>query len=167
MKMTAVLFSVAGMLIITTRCVCDAESRYHIRAPISPPLQNRETYLAVQLVARHAQKYESENDTSVRLMPRVDTSQPQLKICCFHGNILDVYLKRILHQKDQYPRMHLLIADLTRINHDLKKHCMSHNRHLIVQFREKLVEMGDGGINKAIGEMDILYTYLQDFCVNA
>lgn len=123
------------------------------------------------LLPLQAQKTDS--DVDVRLMPRVDTKQDHLKVCCLHANILEFYLRSVLPQQaDRHPRMAQLREDLARISRDLKHHGCSvthykDNPHSKA-FSRKLTEMGEEkGINKAIGEIDILFTYLRDSCVNA
>ncbi|MEQ2162861.1 hypothetical protein GOODEAATRI_024279 [Goodea atripinnis] len=118
----------------------------------SPPLKDPKTHQAVREMSQHvgAQRKELEEDTSIRLMPRPSADQNHMEICCLHANILNFYLNNILHKySDEHPSMHQLKTDLHRVSEDLQDQgCME----------------GVRGINKAVGEIDILFTYLHDYC---
>lgn len=140
---------------------------------LSEPLRNPQTHQAVQDISKHAQGLQTEDDSSSRLMPRVNTDQDHMKICCLHANILDFYLNNILNQHHGHhvhPNMTRLRVDMNRVSEDLQNqgcnvtHYQDH--HHAVQFRRKLAKLGPKrGLNKAVGEIDILFMYLQDFCV--
>uniref|UniRef100_A0A8C5FDQ0 Uncharacterized LOC115542477 n=1 Tax=Gadus morhua TaxID=8049 RepID=A0A8C5FDQ0_GADMO len=121
-----------------------------------------------------AQNPETRDETSLRLISRVSPNQTldqNAEICCLHANILDFYLLNVLQSSDSFhPAMPRLKTDLRRISQDLSHngcnvtHYQDHQN--AVEFREKLITMqGQRGITKAIGEINILFTYLGDFCV--
>uniref|UniRef100_A0A3Q0S6J3 Interleukin 22 n=1 Tax=Amphilophus citrinellus TaxID=61819 RepID=A0A3Q0S6J3_AMPCI len=137
--------------------------------PLSPVLRHPQTYQDVREVSEHAN--DGEDDTSMRAMPRVNTDDHHLEICCLHANILDYYLTNILHHtNDDHTHMHRLKTSLHRISTDLQAQGCNvtqyHDHKNAVDFRTKLEKMEKKkGITKAIGELDILFSYLQDYCV--
>ncbi|XP_046870643.1 interleukin-22 [Hypomesus transpacificus] len=136
--------------------------------PISPVLQSPDTYGAVREVSRHAQKEDTDTDTILIRKPNM--KEDHQKVCCLHANILGYYLNSILPLRhDMHHQMPQLREDLARVARDLSTHgCVidEYEDHAnSVAFKNELKRMGPEGINKAIGEIDILFTYLTDFCV--
>nr|XP_043872200.1 LOW QUALITY PROTEIN: interleukin-22 [Solea senegalensis] len=139
---------------------------------LSPPAMRDATRHAVHEVSKHAQSLETDDDSSVRLHARIGADQDHMKVCCLHANILNYYLTNILcHRHEQHPKMLRVKIDLSRVSDDLQAHGCNvthyHDHHHAVEFRRKLASMeGERGINKAVGEIDILFTYLSDYCVH-
>ncbi|XP_076732146.1 uncharacterized protein LOC143413257 [Maylandia zebra] len=154
----------------------DEQARAHpVDRPFSPVLRHPQTYRDVGQVSEHYQriqpKDDEEDDTSMRVIPRVNTKDHHLEICCLHANILDYYLTNILHHtNNDHAQMHRLKTNLHRISTDLQAHGCNvtqyHDHKNAVDFRTKLEKMEKmKGITKAISELDILFSYLQDYCV--
>ncbi|KAM3588244.1 uncharacterized protein V6R79_024363 [Siganus canaliculatus] len=146
-----------------------AAARPHTR--LSPPLENMDTVLTAKEVSRHAQS--QDNDSSLRLMPRVNSSEAQdhLTVCCLYGHILDFYLNYILSQHDEtyHPQMPRLRVDLNRVRSDLNTQGCNvthyHDHRHIVEFRRKHDSIdGEQRKHKAIGEIDILFSNLRSHC---
>uniref|UniRef100_A0A3P9CVG7 Interleukin 22 n=1 Tax=Maylandia zebra TaxID=106582 RepID=A0A3P9CVG7_9CICH len=149
----------------------DEQARAHpVDRPFSPVLRHPQTYRDVGQVSEHVSNDE-EDDTSMRVIPRVNTKDHHLEICCLHANILDYYLTNILHHtNNDHAQMHRLKTNLHRISTDLQAHGCNvtqyHDHKNAVDFRTKLEKMEKmKGITKAISELDILFSYLQDYCV--
>uniref|UniRef100_A0A3P9CUD2 Interleukin 22 n=1 Tax=Maylandia zebra TaxID=106582 RepID=A0A3P9CUD2_9CICH len=128
----------------------DEQARAHpVDRPFSPVLRHPQTYRDVGQVSEHH----------------------HLEICCLHANILDYYLTNILHHtNNDHAQMHRLKTNLHRISTDLQAHGCNvtqyHDHKNAVDFRTKLEKMEKmKGITKAISELDILFSYLQDYCV--
>uniref|UniRef100_A0A8C6U743 Interleukin-22 n=1 Tax=Neogobius melanostomus TaxID=47308 RepID=A0A8C6U743_9GOBI len=141
-----------------------------VHRSLSRPLRNPETYNAVNKVSQHVSDHFLQGQFDFRHI-YIDTLHDHLKICCLHANILDFYLHNILPRHDNKHRtMNRVRNDLQRISEDLETHgCnVTHyqDHQHAVQFRKNLVGMGEEqGINKAVGEINILFSCLQDFCV--
>uniref|UniRef100_A0A674MFU6 Interleukin-24-like n=1 Tax=Takifugu rubripes TaxID=31033 RepID=A0A674MFU6_TAKRU len=99
----------------------------HLHRVLSPPLVDEDTYVAVDEVAKQAQR--EQDDPSVRLLPNIKPNQEtrDLEICCIHANILDFYLNNVLpHHSSNNAHAHRLQTDLSRISQDLETHgCVS------------------------------------------
>uniref|UniRef100_A0A8C6MHP0 Interleukin 22 n=1 Tax=Nothobranchius furzeri TaxID=105023 RepID=A0A8C6MHP0_NOTFU len=141
---------------------------------LSPPLRDQKTHNAVRVVSQHVSPdCDVRHETDLILCQTEKhfngKSSKHKTICCLHANILDFYLRNILNHYDNvHPSTHQLKTDLHRVSLDLKdKGCNVthyHDHHHAVEFRRKLEKMeGDQGINKAVGEIDILFTYLNDY----
>ncbi|CAG5926688.1 interleukin-22 [Menidia menidia] len=141
------------------------------RESLSPPLRDPQLHAAVAEVSQEAQRQQLEEDTSLRLIPRPDHRQENLGFCCLQANILDYYLHNILQSGGgRSPSMLRLHADLQRVSADLQDSGCNvdhyHHHKNAVEFRRKLEKIGgQRGINKALGEVDILFTYLHEYCV--
>ncbi|CAL8236457.1 unnamed protein product [Arctogadus glacialis] len=149
-------------------------SQHSSARPMSKVLHNPDAYQAAHDISRKAQRLEAGEESNLRLISRVSPNQTlaqNAEICCLHANILDFYLLNVLQSSDSFhPAMPRLRTDLRRISQDLSHHGCNvthyHDHQNAVEFREKLITMqGQRGITKAIGEIDILFTYLGDFCV--
>uniref|UniRef100_A0A3Q3W7L1 Interleukin 22 n=1 Tax=Mola mola TaxID=94237 RepID=A0A3Q3W7L1_MOLML len=139
-----------------------------LHEPLSPPLQNEEMYEIVDKVAKHAQRLQ--DDPSTRLLPSVNTTgQDPMKICCLHAKILDFYLDNILpyHNGEHVDQLKI---NLGRISHDLQSHTChvthNHNQQHFVKYKKNFFTMSEEHrVIKAAGEIEILFSNLQDYCV--
>ncbi|XP_057710689.1 nuclear protein MDM1 isoform X2 [Corythoichthys intestinalis] len=124
--------------------------------------------------ASQARRLETEEDTKVKLIPRIDEdwlSDPMQR-CCLRATILDSYLKIFNPLKDWHhsARMLQLYVDLARLSQDLKKaQCNvtddQRERH-VQRFHETLNQMTqEHRFIKALSEVDLLFMDLQDHCV--
>ncbi|XP_024913196.1 interleukin-22 [Cynoglossus semilaevis] len=138
---------------------------------LSPVLRNKDTYQAVHEVSKHFQGLETADESSTKLLPNVDRNKDHMSICCLHANILDFYMNNILtHHCKRHDKILRLKVDLARVSEDLQTHGCNvthyHDDHHAVEFRKKLAKMdGERGIIKAVGEIDILFSFLTDYCV--
>ncbi|KAG7278576.1 hypothetical protein CRUP_013318 [Coryphaenoides rupestris] len=162
-------------------CVCIVwllSSQQSSARPLSAVLQNQATFDAVDKLSELAQDVEAanNNNTSVRLITGKVRFSPDhhldenRQICCLHANILDYYLVNVLHNQSFYSMMPHLKSNLARISQDLDQQGCNithyHDHSNAVEFREKIIKMqGQRGIMKAIGEINILFSYLQNYCV--
>ncbi|XP_077399388.1 interleukin-22 [Vanacampus margaritifer] len=159
----------AGVLtLLLIGCVHQGEA-----GPVHPTrssvLRNRDTFLAAKEVSLHAQRSETEDESNIRLNVEAN-ARDHITICCLHANILDFYLNNIFnHVDNQHPKMHQLHSDLSKASDDLQRrgcnvtHYQDHQH--AVQFRNKLAMMDSGrALNKALSEVDILFTYLHETC---
>ncbi|XP_038161147.1 interleukin-22 [Cyprinodon tularosa] len=151
--------------------VCWTEQVVSKPVHLSPPLKDSKMHKDVMEVSHEAQRKELEEDTSIRLMPRVNRTQNHMEICCLHANILNFYLNNILHKySSEHPNMDRLKTNLNRVSEDLQTQGCNlthyHDHRHTVEFRRKLERMEDQrGINKAVGETYILFTYIHDYCM--
>uniref|UniRef100_A0A3P9K467 Interleukin-22 n=1 Tax=Oryzias latipes TaxID=8090 RepID=A0A3P9K467_ORYLA len=166
----------ATLLLLVLLGWCEPAIAHPFHRPLSGPLRNLKTSQAVLEVAQHSPpSHPSLQNPGASLYSAPPPPRPQdhLKICCLHANILDFYLNNILHHRDDaHPSMHRLKTDLHRISEDLQSYGCNvthyHDHRHAVEFRRKLEKMeGERGLNKAVGEIDILFTYLQDHCVQS
>ncbi|XP_072769397.1 interleukin-22 isoform X2 [Nerophis lumbriciformis] len=141
--------------------------------PLSKPLRSPHTYQAAQEVSLHAQSLETPDETSIRLNPDFSSKRDDVPLCCLHAYILDFYLRNIFTPRDnQHPKLHQLHADLAHVSQDLQAHHGCIVKHYedhqpAVEFRNKLAMMdNERGINKALGEVEMLFSNLQDSCVS-
>ncbi|XP_068611480.1 uncharacterized protein [Brachionichthys hirsutus] len=147
--------------------------------PLSPPLRNTETYRAVHQVSQDAQIVESTetvDESDVRLIPTSGSTQDNLKFCGLYADILQFYLNHILPRySSQSAHVHRLKDDLRRINDDLQADAAvslpqsvtrHRNRVFAEEFISKFETIGERRFNKAVAEIDILYSQLQFYCVH-
>ncbi|XP_072566480.1 interleukin-22-like [Paramormyrops kingsleyae] len=133
----------------------------------SPPLGNQHTMQHVQKLAQAAQEFDEE--ANIRLIPKFQhTKNMNLYVCCLHANILDFYLWNILTTENNYPSLEKVRTDLGRVSRDLSEQGCSimhvDNHEYSRKFKEGFHKLGKTAVNKAIGEIDILFDSLNIFC---
>ncbi|MFT7805475.1 interleukin-22 [Arapaima gigas] len=133
----------------------------------SPPLENVLTLQRVRNLAQAAQQLD--DDTETRLIPAAQfAKKTNLFVCCLHANILDFYLWNLLTTEDRYPDLDKVRTELARVSRDLSQegcsvvHVSDHDYSR--KFREGFHQMGKPAVNKAMGEIDILFDSLSIFC---
>uniref|UniRef100_A0A8C9WCA0 Uncharacterized protein n=1 Tax=Scleropages formosus TaxID=113540 RepID=A0A8C9WCA0_SCLFO len=117
------------------------------------------------------QAQELDEDTETRLIPSVrHDKKTNLYVCCLHANILDFYLWNVLTTEDRYPDLDTVRTELARVSRDLSlQGCVSWAVRLPPVPRQtgepgERRAMGRTAVNKAIGEIDILFDSLSIFC---
>uniref|UniRef100_A0AAY4EKQ6 Interleukin 22 n=1 Tax=Denticeps clupeoides TaxID=299321 RepID=A0AAY4EKQ6_9TELE len=113
------------------------------------PLDNSATWNNLIIVAKHAQEKDRNHNT--RLIPIIpDEKLKDKDTCCLSANILDYYLRNILHVRgNHHKRLSAVKEDLHRVRRDLVDLAKC---------------VGEEAPNKAIGEIDILFHYLYESC---
>ncbi|PKU48556.1 interleukin-22 [Limosa lapponica baueri] len=116
----------------------------------------------------------SDKDTDNRLIgQQIYVNVKENNRCYMMKRIVDIVVEDVLltKVKDQYPYVEEVAQFLKSLTSELRS-CKSsgHREHIeknLEEMKSKMKQLGENGKTKAIGELDLLFDYLENACTDA
>ncbi|KFW69607.1 Interleukin-22 [Pygoscelis adeliae] len=132
-----------------------------------PYIRNR-TYTLAKMVQV------SDQDTDNRLIgQQLYVNVKENNHCYMMKRIVEIVVKDVLltEAKDQYPYVEEVAQFLASLNSELSR-CKSsglrdHIEKNLEEMKSKMKQLGENGKTKAIGELDLLFDYIENACTDA
>ncbi|XP_077197047.1 interleukin-22 [Paroedura picta] len=112
----------------------------------------------------------SDNDTDNRFVGQhLYINIKEKNHCYVMKRVTEVVLKNILSElRNQYPMIEDVANFLGLLHKELSK-CkpLGHKEHIennLEKMKDKMKQLGENGKNKAVGELDLLFDYLENAC---
>ncbi|NWX68511.1 IL22 protein, partial [Alca torda] len=132
-----------------------------------PYIRNR-TYTLAKMVQV------SDEDTDNRLIGRqIYVNIKENNRCYVMKRIVEIVVEDVLltEAKDQYPYVGEVAHFLASLTSELSRCKFSgHREHVeknLEEMKSKMKQLGENGKNKAIGELDLLFDYIENACTDA
>ncbi|NXT03579.1 IL22 protein, partial [Jacana jacana] len=131
-----------------------------------PYIRNR-TYTLAKMVQV------SDEDTENRLIgQQIYVNIKENNRCYMMKRIVEIVVKDVLSEaKGQYPYVEEVSQFLACLTSELKRCEFSgHGEHVeknLEEMKSKMIQLGENGKTKAIGELDLLFDYLENACTDA
>ncbi|XP_040452877.1 interleukin-22 [Falco naumanni] len=116
----------------------------------------------------------SDQDTDNRLIgQQLYANIKETNRCYMMKTITEIVLKDVLltEAKDQYPHTEEVAQFLASLTSELSKCEFSgHREHIeknLEEMKSKMKQLGENGKTKAIGELDLLFDYIENACTDA
>ncbi|KAF1454837.1 Interleukin-22, partial [Pygoscelis antarcticus] len=116
----------------------------------------------------------SDQDTDNRLIgQQLYVNVKENNHCYMMKRIVEIVVKDVLltEAKDQYPYVEEVAQFLASLNSELSR-CKSsglrdHIEKNLEEMKSKMKQLGENGKTKAIGELDLLFDYIENACTDA
>ncbi|NWT47443.1 IL22 protein, partial [Rissa tridactyla] len=116
----------------------------------------------------------SDEDTDNRLIgQQIYVNVKENNRCYMMKRIVDIVVEDVLltEAKDQYPYVEEVAHFLASLTSELSRCKFSgHREHIeknLEEMKSKMKQLGEKGKNKAIGELDLLFDYIENACTDA
>ncbi|NXN35493.1 IL22 protein, partial [Rhinoptilus africanus] len=131
-----------------------------------PYIRNR-TYTLAKMVQA------SDEDTDNRLIgQQIYVNVKESNRCYMMKRIVEIVVKDVLltEAKDQYPYVEEVAHFFASLTSELSRCKFSgHREHIeknLEEMKSKMKQLGQNGKNKAIGELDLLFDYIENACTD-
>ncbi|NXW62799.1 IL22 protein, partial [Eurystomus gularis] len=132
-----------------------------------PYIRNR-TYTLAKMVQL------SDQDTDNRLIgQQLYVNVKENNRCYMMKRVVEIVVKDVLltKAKDQYPYVEEVTQFLASLTSELSRCKLSgHREHIeknLNEMKSKMEQLGENGKTKAIGELDLLFDYIENACTDA